>query len=151
MICEAFANMMGQPSVSTEVISVYEPTDFKKAVNTTLPLFFGNQQQDSAEFFNFMLDKMNEEMNRVDKKLPELPSSPIAPKPNAQSTLLQPDQAKSDQKKDASGEVGGTGGAAKVTAQSPAEFGENQSKPEETHRDILEEQRLKENSERIKL
>ena len=45
-----------------------EPYDFKKTVNTALPLFFGNQQQDAAEFYNFLLDKMNEEMNRADKK-----------------------------------------------------------------------------------
>lgn len=45
-----------------------DPSGFKKAINTTLPLFFGNQQHDAAEFLNFMLDKMGEEMNRVDKK-----------------------------------------------------------------------------------
>ena len=28
-------------------------------------MFFGNQQHDAAEFINFLLDKMNEEMNRV--------------------------------------------------------------------------------------
>jgi ubiquitin C-terminal hydrolase len=63
MICEAFSLLMKQTTTS-----VLEPIEFKKSINTTLPLFFGNQQQDAAEFFNFMLDKMNEEMNRADKK-----------------------------------------------------------------------------------
>ena len=30
-----------------------------------MPLFFGNQQHDAAEFLNFALDKMSEEMNRA--------------------------------------------------------------------------------------
>jgi len=36
-------------------------------VNEELPLFYGNQQQDAAEFINFMLDKMNEDLDRVER------------------------------------------------------------------------------------
>lgn len=45
--------------------NVITPLDFKKVVNSELPMFFGNQQHDAAEFINFVLDKMNEEMNRA--------------------------------------------------------------------------------------
>ena len=60
-----------------------DPSGFKKAINATLPLFFGNQQHDAAEFLNFMLDKMGEEMNRADKKNqnPLESSQPLAKNP----------------------------------------------------------------------
>jgi ubiquitin C-terminal hydrolase len=45
----------------------FQPSAFKKVINEELPLFYGNQQQDAAEFLNFFLDKMNEELNRVDQ------------------------------------------------------------------------------------
>lgn len=61
-ICDAFSQLVHQ-----SLSSVIEPTQFKKVVNTTLPLFYGNQQHDAAEFYNFLLDKMNEEMNRAGK------------------------------------------------------------------------------------
>jgi ubiquitin C-terminal hydrolase len=44
---------------------VITPLAFKRVVNSELPMFFGNQQHDAAEFINFLLDKMNEEMNRA--------------------------------------------------------------------------------------
>jgi ubiquitin C-terminal hydrolase len=50
------------------MLGAVDPSDFKKVINIALPLFFGNHQQDAAEFYNFLMDKMHMEMNRNERK-----------------------------------------------------------------------------------
>lgn len=43
------------------------PIKFKKIINQELPMFYGNQQHDCQEFLSLFLDKLSEELNRVDE------------------------------------------------------------------------------------
>jgi len=44
------------------------PYDLKKALGTKVQRFAGTNQQDSAEFVNYLLDIIHEDLNRVQKK-----------------------------------------------------------------------------------
>ncbi len=39
-----------------------EPRHFKTIIDQHMPIFIGNDQQDAQEFFNLLLDKINEEL-----------------------------------------------------------------------------------------
>jgi hypothetical protein len=49
-----------------KVLSV-APIALKKVVNQALPMFYGAQQHDAQEFLSFFLDRLSEDLNRVDK------------------------------------------------------------------------------------
>ena len=48
--------------------TVVSPTDFKYQIGLKAPQFAGYQQQDSQELMNFLMDGLNEDLNRVLKK-----------------------------------------------------------------------------------
>ena len=59
---EAFSEL----ALLKDQTSAYQPVHFKKIINSQMPLFYGNAQHDAAELLNFFLDKISEEMNRVE-------------------------------------------------------------------------------------
>jgi ubiquitin carboxyl-terminal hydrolase 4/11 len=48
--------------------SVVSPTEFKLQIGKKAPQFQGYQQQDSQELMSFLMDGLNEDLNRVLKK-----------------------------------------------------------------------------------
>lgn len=69
LVCEAFNQLAKRMKFhNSSMLGAVDPSDFKKVINIALPLFFGNHQQDAAEFYNFLMDKMHMEMNRNERK-----------------------------------------------------------------------------------
>lgn len=48
--------------------TVVSPTEFKHQIGQKAPQFQGYQQQDSQELMSFLMDGLNEDLNRVKKK-----------------------------------------------------------------------------------
>ncbi|KAK0828062.1 hypothetical protein LTR73_005015 [Friedmanniomyces endolithicus] len=48
--------------------SSFSPSEFKRILGKTQPLFSGYGQQDSQEFLSFLVDALHEDLNRIEKK-----------------------------------------------------------------------------------
>lgn len=65
-IAKAYANLLKEMYTGSN--SSFAPKNFKNIIGRYGPSFSGYQQQDSQEFLLFLLDGLQEDLNRIDKK-----------------------------------------------------------------------------------
>jgi ubiquitin carboxyl-terminal hydrolase 4/11 len=86
-VAKAYAALIKQ--VYDETGSSTWPGNFKKAISKYGSQFSGYQQQDSQEFLLFLLDGLQEDLNRIDKK-------PYIEKPDSTDEMVHDPQALKD-------------------------------------------------------
>ena len=65
-LANSWANLLKQYWVENTRVGV--PADFKRTIGNKVKMFRGFGQQDSNEFMNFVIDYLNEDLNRTTKK-----------------------------------------------------------------------------------
>ena len=68
VLAEAFGDMIEQ--MWSGKFQVVAPADLKEKLGRFAPQFAGYNQQDSMELFNFLMDNIHEDVNRIHKKPP---------------------------------------------------------------------------------
>jgi ubiquitin carboxyl-terminal hydrolase 4/11 len=66
-VAKAYANLLGQIYSDTSS-GTFSPTQFKRVIARYAPSFSGYGQQDSQEFLLFLLDGLQEDLNRIKNK-----------------------------------------------------------------------------------
>lgn len=82
-VAKAYGNFLHKLYVST---GSYAPRPFKDVIGRYAPSFSGYGQQDSQEFLGFLLDGLQEDLNRVGKK-------PYIEKPDSTDDMINDPQA----------------------------------------------------------
>ena len=73
-VVEAYGELMNDMWLGSK--SKAAPFNVKKSIGTVVAQFRGYNQQDSHEFLHYLIDTMNEDLNRVkDKPYVEIPDS----------------------------------------------------------------------------
>lgn len=80
-IAKAYANLLSQIYSDTSS-GTFSPTQFKRVIARFAPSFSGYGQQDSQEFLLFLLDGLQEDLNRIKNK-------PYIEKPDSTDEMVQ--------------------------------------------------------------
>lgn len=80
-MAKAYANLLGQIYSDTSS-GTFSPTQFKRVIARYAPSFSGYGQQDSQEFLLFLLDGLQEDLNRIKQK-------PYIEKPDSTDEMVQ--------------------------------------------------------------
>ena len=80
-VAKAYANLLSQIYSDTST-GTFSPTQFKRVIARYAPSFSGYGQQDSQEFLLFLLDGLQEDLNRIKNK-------PYIEKPDSTDEMVQ--------------------------------------------------------------
>ncbi|CAF1285748.1 unnamed protein product [Adineta steineri] len=89
ILMREYANLIRKMWTSSENHSVASPSAFKNTVGRFAPRFLGYAQQDSQEFLRYLLQGLNEDVSRVQRK-----PSPMKIDEKAEERMKEKDRAK---------------------------------------------------------